>query len=238
MKKIILTAAAIISLLAMVGCAPQMPEGYDIVKAAKAKYETLDSCRATMTDLSSGEEIMEFTFFINQNDEMVLNYYGKDGDNEMFAYSNGAEYFYKEGDAELWSVISSDDENYIYNLYNREYRYPYAEGGIFFLDGTSVETASVTENDDGSVVVEYTYNPENLNSSTKDILDNVESFSSLSTTFSINSDGYITEFIETGVVTDINGVTRNVNMSINIDMMNEVYDIPYPIDQVDKSQNN
>ncbi len=235
MKKAIIAAAALASLLALSGCTPAMPEGYETVKAAKEKYETLDSGRAIMTDLSTGEQIMEFTFFINKKNEMILNYYGKDGDNEMYAYSNGAEYFYKDSGDELWSVIASDNEYYIYNLYNREYRYPYAEGGIFFLDGASVETADVTVNEDGSAFVEYTYNAEKLNSSTKDILQDVESFSSLTTSFSINSDGFITEFVETGVVTDAQGVTRDVNMSITIDMMNEVYDIPYPVDRLDKT---
>ncbi len=237
MKKAFISAA-LVSLLTLAGCTPAMPKGYETVKAAKEKYETLNSGRAVMTDLSTGEQIMEFSFFINQKDEMILNYYGKDGDNEMYAYSNGAEYFYKDSGDELWSVISSDNEYYIYNLYNREYRYPYAEGGIFFLDGTSVDTANVTENEDGSVLVEYSYNVDKLNQSTKDILEDVESFSSLSTAFNINSDGFITEFVETGVVTDVNGTTRDVNMCITIDMMNEVYDIPYPVDRLDKTSDN
>ncbi|MBQ8193941.1 MAG: hypothetical protein IJZ47_01115 [Oscillospiraceae bacterium] len=237
MKKAFLTAV-LASLMALSGCAPSMPEGYDTVRASKDKYETLDSARAIMTDLSTGEQIMEFTFFINPKDEMVLSYYGKDGENEMYAYSNGAEYFYKDSGDELWSVISSSDENYIYNIYNREYRYPYAEGGIFFLDGGSVESAEVTSNSDGSCVVEYSYNADKLNRSTKGILEGVESFSSLTTTFIIDPDGFITEFTEKGTVTDTEGLTQDVNMSIKIDMMNEVYDIPYPVDRLDKSGEN
>ena len=238
MKRPVLSAFAAAVMLCLCGCAASMPEGYNTVKAAKEKYETLDSGRAIMTDLSTGEQIMEFSFFINAKDEMILSYYGKDGENEMFAYSNGAEYFYKDAGDEMWSVINSADENYIYNLYNREYRYPYAEGGIFFLDGASVETASVTENEDGSVLVEYTYDAEKLNASTKGILEDVSSFSSLSTSFYINPEGYITEFIETGTVTGTDGVCRDVNMSISVDMMNEVYDIPYPVDKLDKTSNN
>lgn len=235
MKKTFPAAAVLVSLLTLGGCTASMPEGYETVRSAKEKYETLDSGRAVMTDLSTGEQIMEFTFFINQKDEMILSYYGKDGENEMYAYSNGAEYFYKDAGDELWSVIASNDENYIYNIYNREYRYPYADGGIFFLDGTSVESASVTLNDDGSCVVEYVYDADKLSRSTKGILEDVESFTSLTTTFSINADGFITEFIESGTVTDTNGVTRDVDMSISIDMMNEVYDIPYPVDRLDKT---
>lgn len=236
MKRSVLAAAAAASLICLSGCVASMPDGYDAVKAAKNKYETLDSGRAIMTDLSTGEQIMEFSFFINAKDEMILSYYGKDGGNEMFAYSNGAEYFYKDAGDEMWSVISSADENYVYNLYNREYRYPYADGGIFFLDGTSVESANVTMNDDGSMLVEYTYDPEKLNDSTKGLLDGVSSFSSLSTSYYINADGYITEFIENGTVTDADGITRDVNMSICVDMINEVYDIPYPVDKLDKTQ--
>lgn len=238
MKKIILSAAAAVAALALSGCIAAMPEGYDKVRAAKDKYETLDSARAVMTDLSTGEKIMEFSFYINSNDEMILSYYGKDGDNEMYAYSDGAEYFYKENGAELWSVISSADENYIYNVYNRDYRYPYADGGIFFLDGGSVETAEVKENADGSCVITYTYNADKLNESTKGILEDVSNFASLSTEFEIDPDGYITAFTETGAVTASDGTTHEVDMKISIDMMNKVYEIPYPVDRVDKTGEN
>ena len=238
MKKAFLTAAALVSLLTFSGCTPSMPDGYETVRAAKDKYETLDSARAIMTDLSTGEQIMEFTFFINQKDEMILSYYGKDGGDEMYAYSNGAEYFYKDAGDELWSVIASSDENYIYNIYNREYRYPYADGGIFFLDGGSVEGAEISQNSDGSYIIEYTYDTDKLNSSTKGILEGVESFTALTTTFNIDPDGFITEFVEEGTVTDTDGVTRDVNMSIKIDMMNEIYDIPYPVDRLDKTGEN
>lgn len=238
MKKVFLTAAAMASLLILTGCTADMPDGYQAVRAAKEKYETLDSGRAVMTDLTTDEIIMEFSFFINAKDEMILNYYGKDGENEMYAYSNGAEYFYKNAGDEMWSVIASSDENYIYNIYNREYRYPYADGGIFFLDGGSVESAVVTQNSDGSCIVEYVYDADKLSSSVQGILDNVENFSALTTTFAIDADGFITEFIENGTVTDKSGITRDVNMSITIDMMNEVYDIPYPVDRLDKTGDN
>ncbi len=238
MKKLIMAAVAAGVTLSFCGCIAQMPDGYDRVRAAKDKYETLDSARATMTDLTTGEKIMEFSFYINSNDEMILSYYGKDGDNEMYAYSDGAEYFYKENGAELWSVISSADENYIYNVYNRDYRYPYADGGIFFLDGGSVEDAEITENSDGSCVIEYTYNADKLNESTKGILEDVSSFASLSTEFEIDPEGFITAFTETGTVTGTDGVTRGVDMRISIDMMNNVYEIPYPVDRVDKAGQN
>ena len=55
---------------------------------------------------------------------------------------------------------------------------------------------------------------------------------------SIDPDGFITEFTEKGTVTDTEGLTQDVNMSIKIDMMNEVYDIPYPVDRLDKSGEN
>lgn len=232
MRKLLIAAAAAVVML-MSGCA-QLPDGYKQVKAAKEKYETLDSATTTMTDLVTGEKIMEFSFFFTQKDEMVLYYYGKDGDDEMYAYSNGAEYFYKEPDAEKWKVIGSDDENYLYNLYNRKYRYPYAEGGIFFLDGTSVNSARVTENGDGSLYVSYEYDADKLNKSTKGILDNVTEFSSLETVFEINPEGYITEYTQTAVVTDNSGTLRDINVRINVDNMNNVFDLPYPVDALEK----
>ena len=231
--KRLLFATVVLAVLMLGGCA-EMPDGYDTVKAAKEKYASLDSVKTVMTDLTTGEQIMEFSFFFNSNDEMVLNYYGKDGGDEMYAYSNGAEYFYKEPGAEMWSVIGADDESYIYNLYNREYRYPYAEGGIFFLDAGSVETASVVTGADGSCVVTYTYDADKLNDSTKGMLEGVESFSALETVFEIDKDGFITEFTETGIVTNDDGETCDVNMCISVSMMNEIHDIPYPVDRLDK----
>ena len=124
---------------------------------------------------------------------------------------------------------------YVEHSYNRKNRYPYADGGIFFLDGTSISEAYVSNDTDGGTVVHYIYDAEKLNSSTQGILENVSSFSSLETTFAINSDGYITSFTETGTVTDTSGVTRDVNMRIDVSDMNSVYDIPYPVDKLDKS---
>lgn len=235
MKKVLVALAAALSLLALSGCGAKMPEGYDAVKAAKAKYNSLDSAHTTMTDLSTGELIMDFSFYINSRDEMILSYYGKDGSDEMYAYSDGGQYFYKEPGKDMWSVISSSSEEYLYNIYNRKNRYPYADGGIFFLDGTSVSEATVSDNADGSMTVCYIYDVEKLNHSTQGILEDVSSFSCLETTFEINADGYITAFTENGTVTGTDGITYDVNMCISVDCMNEVYEIPYPVDKLDKS---
>lgn len=236
MRKLLPGAAAIAAVICMSGCIAQMPDGYNDVKAAKDNYEKLNSAHTTMTDLSTGDKIMDFSFYINDSGEMIFNYYGKDGADEMYAYSNGAEYFYKDAGDELWSVINPDDENYIYNIYNREYRYPYADGGIFFLDGGSVESFSVTDEPDGGCTIVYVYNADKLNASAMEMLDGVSGFGSLETTFEINADGYITDFTEKGTVTDADGVSHDVNMRISVDMMNEVYEIPYPVDRVNKSK--
>lgn len=235
MRKLLFGAAAIATLFCMSGCIAQMPDGYNDVKAAKENYEKLNSAHTTMTDLSTGDKIMDFSFYINNSGEMILSYYGKDGADEMYAYSNGAEYFYKDAGDELWSVIGADDESYIYNIYNREYRYPYADGGIFFLDGGSVESSNVTDKPDGGCTIVYVYDADKLNASAVEMLDGVSGFGSLETTFEINADGYITDFTEKGTVTDADGVSHDVNMRISVDMMNEVYEIPYPVDRVNKS---
>ena len=69
-------AAALVCAVVLAGCSAKLPEGYDKFTAAREKYEKLDSAAVTMTDLSSGEEIMEFRFCFNGNDEMVFSYYG------------------------------------------------------------------------------------------------------------------------------------------------------------------
>lgn len=233
MKKLIL--AALIAALTATGCAADMPDGYNTVKTAKSKYNGLDSAHTTMTDLSTGELIMDFSFYINSSEEMILYYYGKDGSDEMYAYSDGAQYFYKEPGKEMWSVINSSDEDYLYNIYNRKNRYPYADGGIFFLDGASVSQAEISTDEDGDTIISYIYDADKLNKSTNGLLDGVSSFESLATIFEINSDGYIISFTETGKVTDTEGTARDVNMRIDINMMNDVTEIAYPVDKLDKN---
>lgn len=232
MKKTLCSIIAAASLLLSASCADKLPNGYSEVKAAKEKFETLDSATVTMVDLSTGEQIMDFSFYFNKNDEMIFSYYGKNGENEDYAYSNGAEFFYKQNGAEGWSVIGAGDENYIYNIYNRKYRYPYATGSIFFADATSVSVDSVTTKSDGSVQIMFVYDTDKLNSFAAEQLDNVTSFSKLSTTYCINPDGYITEFTETGVVIDENNQETDVNVKICVENMNNVFEIPFPVDNI------
>lgn len=238
MRKILCLAIAAAAML-LSGCSllySNMPEGYAQIKDAKTAYEKLDSGHLTMTDLAQDKQIVDFSFFINTRDEMVFTYYGIDGETEQYAYSDGAQYFYKTNEDERWHVIKSSDENYAYNIYNRKWRYPYARGGVFFLDGNSVESSEVINNPDGSVQITYVYNPDKLNESAVPFLEDVSGFESLETVFEINSDGYITDFTERGSVTNSEGVKYDVNMKITIDKMNDVYDIPYPVDVVYKDE--
>lgn len=227
MKKMFFLAAAAMLLC---GCAAVKPEGYDRVKSAREMYESLDSARVIMVDLSSGDELMDFTFYINKSDEMIFSYRGSGDDGEELAYSNGAEFFYKTADAQEWSVISTSDESYYYNIYSRSYRYPYARGSIFFLDGTSVSTAEITENENGSAAITYVYDADNLNSYAAEQLDNVNSFISLTVAYCIDANGYITEFTEQGTVIDNDGQTSDINIKIIVEDMNNIYEIPCPVD--------
>lgn len=236
MRKILSAVTAAVTMLTS-GCSliySDMPEGYRQVKDAKSAYEKLDSGHLIMTDLTLDKQIVDFSFYINTRDEMVFSYYGIDGETEQYAYSDGAQYFYKTSEDERWHVIKSSDEDYAYNIYNRKWRYPYACGGVFFLDGGSVSDSFVNSNSDGSVRIDYVYDPDKLNESAVTFLEDVSSFESLETVFEINADGYITEFTERGSVTDAEGVRYDVNMKITIDKMNDVYDIPYPVDAVYK----
>ncbi len=229
-------AAALILTIAVIfsGCAGKTPEGYRAVKEAKEKYEKLQSARVTMTDRSKDEVIMEFVFYINENKEMVFDYKGKNESGNQYAYSNGAEYFYKESDNEYWRVIGSEDKDYLYNIYNEEYRYPYARGGIFFLDAAAVENAEVNMNEDGSYVISYEYDAEKLSKDTENSLEEVSGFKSLSTVFHINSEGLIEEFEEKGIVIDKEDKEQKVDIKISVSEINEIYDIPYPVDEIAK----
>ena len=163
MRRAFTAAAAVAGAIMLSGCSAELPGGYREFTAAREKYETLDSAKVTMTDLDSGEQVMEFSFYISANDEMVLSYTGTWGGVTQQAYSDGAEFFYKESGDDKWTVIGSGDENYIYNVYNRKYRYPYAEGRMFFLAAEAVKDAAVISSDDGPTMITYTYDPAKLN---------------------------------------------------------------------------
>lgn len=232
MKKAI-TAAAAAAFLMLTGCSASLPDGYNEFKAAREKYETLDSAKVTMTDLDSGEQVMEFSFYFSRNDEMVLSYEDNWDGKTQQAYSDGAEFFYKEDGDEKWTVIGSGDESYVYNVYNRKYRYSYAQGRVFFLAAEAVQNAAVTVNADGSVEITYEYDPVKLNdASMPGVEESIESFSALTTKLEINPDGIPVHFTEEGTVTTVSGETLTLNMRIDVTAINEVFEIPYPVDEV------
>lgn len=234
MKKALSAAAAsVIAATALSGCTAELPGGYAQFTAARDKYETLDSAKVSMTDMSTGEQVMEFSFYFTGNDEMVLSYYSCWDGKIQQAYSDGAEFFYKDDGDEKWTVIGTGDDGYIYNVYNRKYRYPYAEGRMFFLAAEAVSNAVVIESDDGPTSITYTYDPEKLNSaSMPGVEEEISKFEALSTTLLINSDGIPTQFTENGTVTTVSGETLTLSMQIDITDINEVFEIPYPVDEI------
>lgn len=228
------TAALLLALVIMLvsGCALSVPEGFSEVKHAKELYEKLGSGRLTMTDAASGETLMEFSFFINKKDEMIFSYISADENGTEGAYSDGAQFFYKNRGEEKWRIISTEDESYLYNLYSKTYRYPYARGSIFFLDGTSVESAQLTENADGSLTVRYDYDPEKLNKNAAEMLDGVSEFYALSAVYEIAADGCMASFTETGSVADEQGERSDLSIRLTVSDPNNVYDIPSPVGEL------
>lgn len=227
--------AALLAALAIAlacGCALSVPEGFSEVKRAKELYEKLDSGRLTMTDAASGETLMEFAFIINKKDEMIFSYLSQDESGTEGAYSDGAQFFYKNRDEEKWHIISAEDESYLYNLYSKTYRYPYARGSVFFLDGTSVANAQVTENADGSLTVRYDYDPERLNKNAAEQLDGVSEFFALSAVYEIAADGCMKSFTETGSVANEQGVRSDISITLAVSDPNNVYDIPSPVGEL------
>ena len=239
MRKLISAAAAVflfISCIALSGCSAKLPAGYDLFVKAREQYEKLDSALVTMTDLDSGSEIMRFLFCFNGNDEMVFSYFGSWNGEVQQAYSDGAEFFYKEDGDEKWTVISPAEENYVYNVYNREYRYPYAEGRIFFLAAEAVEGSQIISSEDGDTQITYIYDPDKLNSaSMPGVQEKVAEFSALTTVLNIGSDGIIRDFTESGTVTSATGEILTLNMKITVSEVNNVYDIANPVDEIYRS---
>lgn len=216
--------------MTLAACSAQLPDGYDEFKTARSEYESLDSAKVTMTDLGSGEQVMEFSFYLSAKDEMVFSYTGTwDGVTQQ-AYSDGITFYYKESADGEWNVIGSGDDNYIYNVYNREYRYPYAEGRIFFLAAEAVDEAAVTEQSDGGTLIEYTYDPAKLNeASMPGVEEEISEFSSLETSLLISPDGIPVQFVESGSVTTVSGENLTLNMQIDVTDINAVTEIPNPV---------
>lgn len=230
MKKMIIGIAAAVLLAAAFAAVifikmGQLPDGYRDIKKARELYEKLDSARLDMIDLSNGETLMTFSFYINANNEMILDY--DCPQNGEHAYSDGKQFYYRT-DGE-WTAITPKDEAYIHNLYNREYRYPYARGTAFFLDGTAVEEARIEQNGSEKTIT-YVYDCDKLNESSVKQLDNVSEFSELTCSYTMNEDGLIIRFTEKGLLTDEDGETEDIDIAFVVSDVNNVNVIDIPFD--------
>ena len=203
----------------------KLPDGYKEIKKSREMYEKLDSARLEMIDLSSGETLMTFCFYINSNNEMILDY--DCPQNGEHAYSDGKQFYYKTNGE--WTAITPKDEAYIHNLYNREYRYPYARGTAFFLDGTAVSDAKIEQNGSEQTIT-YVYDCDKLNKSSAKQLDNVSSFSELICTYTLNADGLIVRFTEKGSITDADGNYTYIDLAFVVSDVNNVNVIDIPFD--------
>lgn len=203
----------------------ELPEGYGDIKKARERYEKLDSAQLDMIDVSSGELLMTFRFYINENNEMIFDY--DCPQNGEHAYSDGKQFYYKT-DGE-WTEITPDDEAYIHNLYNREYRYPYARGAAFFLDGNSVREAAVEQNGSEKIIT-YVYDCDKLNENSARLLDNVSEFYEFACTYTINEDGLIVKFTEKGRYSDTDGEPEEIDIAFEVTEVNNVKVIDIPFD--------
>lgn len=230
MKKNIFGIAAACALIAVFAVLvivkyTSVPQGFNDIKKARGRYESLDSARLTMTDLSTGEVLMTFCFYINGDNEMILDY--DSPQNGEHAYSDGKQFYYRaEG---KWTAITPADEEYIHNIFNRKYRYPYARGTVFFLDGTAVSEASVAE-ENGCKTVTYVYDADKLNAGSAKELDNVSEFSELTCTYTIAENGLITRFTQKASLVDADGKLSKVNIALEVSDVNNVKVISVPFD--------
>lgn len=229
MNKRILYILPMLLILLLTGCTTT-PEAYNDIKQAKKLYEKLDSAHVVMLDNIENVPLMDFRFYINKKDEMIFSYEGfESGDR---AYSDGVQFFYRTEGDDGWTAITPKDEAYIYNVYNRKYRYPYARGGLFFLDGTSVSSAEVKDDGAGGAVITYAYDPERLNDYASKQFEDVSEFIGLSCTYRINADGYITEFSQRGTISDSEGELRDMDITYLVTEMNGITAIENPVDYV------
>lgn len=230
MKRIIIAIAAAVLIIAAFAAVitvklGELPDGYRDIKKAREMYEKLDSARLDMIDLSSGETLMTFCFYINSSNEMILDYdCPQDGEH---AYSDGKQFYYKTDGK--WTAITPKDEAYIHNIYNREYRYPYARGSAFFLDGTAVREAALEQNGSEKTIT-YIYDCGKLNEGLVKQLDNVSEFSELTCAYTLNGDGLIVRFTEKGSLIAADGEREDINIAFEVSDVNNVNVIDIPFD--------
>lgn len=231
MKRIVIGIAAAVLLAAafavlIVIKLGELPDGYRDIKKAREMYEKLDSAQLDMIDLSNDELLMSFRFYINGSNEMIFDY--DCPQNGEHAYSDGKQFYYKTDGK--WIAMTPKDEAYIHNIYNREYRYPYARGTAFFLDGTAVKEARIEENG-GEKTITYIYDCDKLNENAVKMLDNVSEFAELICSYTINSDGLIVRFTEKGSLTDTEGNAEDMDIALAVSEVNNVNVIDIPFDQ-------
>ena len=93
---------------------------------------------------------------------------------------------------------------------------------------SSVETAE----DGGDRLITYVYDCDKLNDYAVTKLDGVSEFSALTCVYRLNADGYITEFTETGTITDDTETVRDIDLTYRVTEMNGINIIENPVDYV------
>lgn len=231
MKKTIIGAAAFAVAVAALAVPAfvklkALPDGAEDIQEAKKLYEKLDSAQLTMTDNTSGDSLMSFCFYINGDNEMIFEYISpQNGDH---AYSDGKQFYYKTDGK--WTAITPEDESYIHNIYNREYRYPYARGSVFFLNTDAVSDVNIEEQS-GAKTITYVYDCEKLNKKSVKDLENVSEFSALTCVYCLNADGLITKFTETASLTDADGNKSDTDITLEVSEVNNIRFIEKPFDE-------
>lgn len=175
-------------------------EGYDVIDRARAAYAALDSGRLTITDVDTGGLVQDFTF--RYEDGALTYLYEGTGPDGTFSceYGDGeTRELYTDGQ---WAAYAADEDGYV--RYTRKRPHQNASKDIFFLLGSCVEQAEITELPDGGQTIRYVYSPAKLSGKLAGQLRGGK-LTAFETVYTLDASGGIEEMIEQSTVSGPDG---------------------------------
>ena len=98
-----------------------------------------------------------------------------------------------------------------------------------------MDSAETGKTADGNSWIKYDYDAEKLNAENiPGIAEQISQFISLSTTLETDPGGNVVSFTENGTFISADGEEMTLNMRIDVFDINSVFDIPYPVDELNK----
>lgn len=227
-KNCFLALPALVLLLAA-GCANPFEKqetadlpGMDIIKDSMKKYNGQNSGGIEVYDLTKDELSERFIYWYDEVGILTYYYEKTTEDGGVYKeYSSGYAYFVEEDG--IGKQLTKADERY--KFYDKDYsRHRYTTDSVFYLSDKGIKDSDVTENEDGSGKITYSYDAEKA----KMAIDGgkVESFT---VEYYYDENKEVTHFIQTTKGKYDNGEDINLIFKITVIPSESVGPIDNPI---------